>query len=114
MLRPRELIIHDNLKKKIFYIVNVFGDEKIISYKEKHHQLKTRLLDLEKISIKSSTAPKIKKIKEKIFIKSNINKKKFISNINKAKEYIKIGDIFQVVLSQRFETKLKKKTNRGI
>ena len=109
LLRPRELIIHDNLKKKIFYIVNVFGDEKIISYKEKHHQLKTRLLDLEKISIKSSTAPKIKKIKEKIFIKSNINKKKFISNINKAKEYIKIGDIFQVVLSQRFETKLKKK-----
>ena len=29
--------------------------------------------------------------------------------VNKAKEYIKIGDIFQVVLSQRFETKLSKK-----
>ena len=29
--------------------------------------------------------------------------------VNKAKKYIKIGDIFQVVLSQRFETKLSKK-----
>jgi len=28
--------------------------------------------------------------------------------INKAKKYIKVGDIFQVVLSQRFETKLTK------
>ena len=29
--------------------------------------------------------------------------------VNKAKKYIKIGDIFQVVLSQRFEAKLTKK-----
>ena len=29
--------------------------------------------------------------------------------VNKAKEYIKLGDIFQVVLSQRFEAKLTKK-----
>ena len=41
-------------------------------------------------------------------IKSNISKK-ILSNVNKAKKYIKIGDIFQVVLSQRFETNLTKK-----
>ena len=29
--------------------------------------------------------------------------------VNKAKRYIKLGDIFQVVLSQRFEAKLTKK-----
>ena len=34
ILRPRVLIIHDNLKKKIFFIVNVFKDEKIINYKK--------------------------------------------------------------------------------
>ena len=42
-------------------------------------------------------------------IKSNTSMKKFISNVKKAKKYIKIGDIFQVVLSQRFQTKLTKK-----
>lgn len=36
-------------------------------------------------------------------IRSNVTKDQFISNVNQAKEYIRAGDIFQVVLSQRFE-----------
>ena len=35
LLRPRTLIIHDNLKKKIFFIANIFKDEKITNYKKK-------------------------------------------------------------------------------
>ena len=41
-------------------------------------------------------------------MKSNISKKKFLNNVRKAKKYIKIGDIFQVVLSQRFVANLTK------
>ena len=33
LLRPRTLVIHDNLKKEIFYISNIFKDEKIKNYK---------------------------------------------------------------------------------
>lgn len=36
-------------------------------------------------------------------IQSNVTKETFIDNVNQAKEYIRAGDIFQVVLSQRFE-----------
>jgi anthranilate synthase component 1 len=35
-------------------------------------------------------------------IQSNMTKEKFIDNVNQAKKYIRAGDIFQVVLSQRF------------
>ena len=42
-------------------------------------------------------------------IKSNTSKKKFKSLVKKAKSYIKKGDIFQVVLSQRFERKINKR-----
>jgi len=35
-------------------------------------------------------------------VKSNLTKVQFIANVNQAKEYIRAGDIFQVVLSQRF------------
>ena len=35
LLRPRTLVIHDNLKKEIFYISNIFKDEKIKNYKKK-------------------------------------------------------------------------------
>ena len=109
LLRPRTLVIHDNLKKEIFYISNIFKDEKIKSYQNKYEEVKS---DLFKLLIQSS----IKNIDKKIFqksknikVKSNTSKNKFLSMVNKAKKYIKLGDIFQVVLSQRFEAKLTKK-----
>ncbi len=108
LLRPRTLIIHDNLKKKIFYIANVFKDEKINNYSEKYLEIESEINDL---LIQSSLSKKNLKItkKEKIQVKSNITKNKFLSMVKKAKNYIKIGDVFQVVLSQRFEAKLSKK-----
>lgn len=36
-------------------------------------------------------------------IRSNVTRERFIANVEAAKEYIRAGDIFQVVLSQRFE-----------
>ncbi|RJX38446.1 anthranilate synthase component I [Paenibacillus pinisoli] len=35
-------------------------------------------------------------------VQSNLTKEQFMANVDKAKEYIRAGDIFQVVLSQRF------------
>ena len=108
LLRPRTLIIHDNFKKKIFFIGNVFKDEKIRNYREKYLEIESEINDL---LIQSSLSKKNLKItkKEKIQVKSNTTKNKFLSMVKKAKNYIKIGDIFQVVLSQRFEAKLSKK-----
>ena len=108
ILRPKTLIIHDNLKKKIYYIVNIFKDEQIINYKKKYSEILSEIENLIfKSNIKINNRPnKIKLKKTKVL--SNTSKKKFIANVIKAKKYIKIGDIFQVVLSQRFEAKLYK------
>ncbi|MFN9944482.1 MAG: chorismate-binding protein, partial [bacterium] len=38
---------------------------------------------------------------------SNFTKKEFCASVEKAKEYIKAGDIFQVVISQRLSTEYK-------
>ena len=43
LLRPRTLIVHDNLKKKIFYIINIFGDENIKNYKKRYLEIKSEL-----------------------------------------------------------------------
>jgi anthranilate synthase component 1 len=107
ILRPRTLIIHDNLKKKIYFIINCFSDEKIKDYSKKYLKIKNEIEYLMFLANYKSNIQNIKTSK-KISIKSNISKKKFLSNVNKAKKYIKIGDIYQVVLSQRFETKLTK------
>jgi len=109
LLRPRTLIIHDNLKKEIFYISNVFKDEKITNYRNRYSEIQS---DLFKLLIQSSIKridKKMNKFSKNIKVKSNTSKNKFLSMVNKAKRYIKLGDIFQVVLSQRFEAKLTKK-----
>ncbi len=108
LLRPRILVIHDNLKKEIFFISNVFKDEKIINYKNKFDKIRSELFKLQIQSsiknIEKKTTQKLNNIK----VKSNTSKNRFLKMVNKAKKYIKLGDIFQVVLSQRFEAKLTK------
>ncbi len=108
IIRPRELIIHDNIKKKLYFIINVFCDEKINNYQIKYEKIINQIENLIFLSNYNSTHLDKINNKVKTKVKSNISKQKFLSNVKKAKKYIKIGDIFQVVLSQRFETKLSK------
>ena len=106
--RPRNLIIYDNLKKKIYYIENVYTDTKIKDYDETYYEIlrKFELYEsFENIKLPSQFTFK----SNKNVIKSNTSKKKFKLLVRKAKSYIKKGDIFQVVLSQRFERKINKR-----
>ena len=108
LLSPRTLNVHDNLKKKIFYIINIFADENIKDYKRRYSEIKS---ELNLLIIQSKIKKKYYKnfnIQKNIKVKSNTPKKRFLNMVNKAKNFIKIGDIFQVVLSQRFEAKLTK------
>jgi len=109
LLRPRTLVIHDNLKKEIFFISNIFKDEKITDYQKKYNEIKSDLFRLEIQSLIKVVKNEKNEKSENLKIKSNTSKNKFLSMVDKAKKYIKLGDIFQVVLSQRFEAKLIKK-----
>jgi len=105
--RPKNLVIYDNIKKKIFYIENVYADTKIKSYEEEYLSINKRFNvfeDFENIKLPKQFTYK----PNKSLIKSNTSKKKFKSLVNKAKTYIEKGDVFQVVLSQRFERKINK------
>ena len=106
--RPRNLVIYDNLKKKIHYVENVYADTKIKNYKEAYNSIISKFAlfeDYENITLPETFTNK----NNKNSIKSNTSKKKFKSLVKKAKQYIEKGDIFQVVLSQRFGRKIKKK-----
>ena len=109
LIRPKTLIIHDNLLKKVYFIINCFADEKIYNYKKYYFNQLKNIEHLKKIAFYTKTQKNIKiHTNKKIKVKSNVSKKGFKKIILKAKEYIKKGDIFQVVLSQRFEAKLTK------
>ena len=105
--RPKKIIIHDNFKKKLFFISCEYNFKKCseLNYNKNIKELKKIIKD----SSKKIIARKNKKELKKIIVKSNTSKKQFKKNVSIAKKHIELGDIFQVVLSQRFEAKLQKK-----
>ena len=103
--RPQKIIIHDNILKKIYYI-SCFFKPNIQNLKKIYLNQKNILQKLIAKNVDNSIVNLKQKDHLKIKVKSNISKKTFVKNVLKAKEYIKKGDIFQVVLSQRFEANL--------
>ena len=50
LMRPKTIIIHDNLLKKIYFIVNCFADEKITNYEKYYYEQKRKIYFLNKQS----------------------------------------------------------------
>ena len=107
LMRPKNLIIYDNFKSKIFFIENIFEDQKIEDYQTEYNKIGNNLKELShygNIPLPTNFYRPAKKIN----IKSNITKSRFKKIVRKAKTYIGKGDIFQVVLSQRFKANINK------
>ena len=109
ILRPRTVIIHDNLHKKIYFIINCYSDEKIKNYSEFYYKQIQKIKFLKNLTFNYESRAKEKKIiNKKIKVKSNISKDRFKKIVAVAKDYIKKGDIFQVVLSQIYQSNITK------
>lgn len=108
LIRPQIIIIYDNEKKKIFFIQNIFNKKKNNLknlYLYKCNEIRKFANQINNLSYSKDTLIKAGK---KNIIKSNITKNNFLNSVLKAKKLINNGEIFQVVLSQRFESKLNK------
>ena len=96
------LIIFDNFHKTMMYVYAPFisGDDNIeTTFKEAREKLK----ELSGLFLKKSTDD-FKPEKQEVKWQSNMTPEQYKNNVDIGKEYIKAGDIFQVVLSQRFNT----------
>jgi anthranilate synthase component 1 len=97
-------VVFDHVKHRVYLINNVLVDENKdldIVYKNATEKLKGIIYKIDQPLV----AP-VLKLNENALereIKSNFSKQEWISIINKTIDYIKAGDIFQAVLSQRYE-----------
>ena len=76
LMRPKNLIIYDNFKKKIFFIHNIFKEQNIKNYKYEYYLIKRTFNELKnfgKINLPENFYKKNNKIK----IKTNISKSRF-------------------------------------
>lgn len=99
------VLVFDNLSQKIKVIANAHvGDAgPDAAYAVAVAKIEALLKKL------TGNPPKCKsgRVKSLGKLKSNFTKRDFEKSVRASKEYIKAGDIFQVVLSQRFEEKTK-------
>lgn len=105
-----QVIVFDHVKQRLLLVANIHvqdgaTDEDITeAYKQAEQRLDemSALLEQER-SLESFNHRPFPHDIELGEIRSNISKEKFIENVERGQEYIAAGDIFQVVLSQRFE-----------
>jgi anthranilate synthase component 1 len=100
------LVVFDNVKQKVKVISNVFLDGQQ-SLKEAYQEVQEKI---ERIitQLQGHAFPfREKRSFSPSHLRSNFSREDFIKVVERATEYIKAGDIIQVVLSQRFSTKVR-------
>jgi anthranilate synthase component 1 len=96
-----EIIAFDHKRQKIVIIVNIHVGEDI---ERQYNKAAGRILDIQRemADLSKLSVNETREYRSTSKMVSNVTKEQFCANVEKAKEYIKNGDIFQVVLSQRF------------
>ncbi len=97
----KETVAYDHFNHSISIIV-------LEEDTEKGEELaQERLMDIKRLLKRDITFEEDDELKEKLNFQSNVSKKTFEEAVEKAKNYIYEGDIFQVVLSQRWSARCK-------
>jgi len=94
----KELVVYDHLKSVIKIIILVPENERVGAFKYAESRIDEIMQQIEKEDIKANTLSH-----EKLYVKSNFTKQKFMDAVERAKKYIENGEILQVVLSQRLK-----------
>lgn len=97
-----KVIAFDNLKQKLFLIVNM----KLDDVEENYQKAMRELDDMAELVVKGTPAD-IAPLSLESDFRPLFGEKEYCQMVEKAKHYIREGDIFQVVLSNRFEADVK-------
>jgi anthranilate synthase component 1 len=102
-------VVFDHLKHRLSIVANVMPDEfgglepayarAVALIDALEAELRTPLDDVPALSSDAGKTP------APLDWKSNMTEKRFMDGVDTCKEYIRAGDAFQIVLSQRFEAK---------
>ena len=103
----KTVLAFDHLRHQIHIISNLLVDESKDSIEAQYAQATEEIRRIEALLRAPLEPPTPTVVKDEVQIRSNFEKADYLNSVIKAKEYIAAGDIFQVVLSQRFEVDLK-------
>jgi anthranilate synthase component 1 len=102
----KTILAFDHLRHQIHIISNVIIGESQDSIETLYQNAVDDIQTIEALLRTPLEIPPVTQNDRDVTVRSNFDKKDYLSAVAKAKEYIAAGDIFQVVLSQRFEVDL--------
>ena len=103
----KTVLAFDHLRHQIHIITNLLVDESTEPLDSQYAKAEEEIRRIESILRTPVEPPLPVANNEELQVRSNFDKADYLNAVVKAKEYIAAGDIFQVVLSQRFEVDLK-------
>jgi anthranilate synthase component 1 len=98
------LVVFDHVQHRVSILQNVFTEEKG-SLREKYDAAVRHVERTRKRLEQPLPRQHQRKAGAPLRVESNMTKAQFSAGVRKAKEYIRAGDVFQVVASQRFSAK---------
>jgi anthranilate synthase component 1 len=103
----KTVLAFDHLRHQIHIISNLLVDESAEPLQEQYRKAAEEIHRIERLLREPMEPPPATVIPDEVTVRSNFEKGAYLKAVSAAKEYIAAGDIFQVVLSQRFEVDLK-------
>ena len=100
------ILAFDHLRHRIHIIANILTDRGNQSLEHKYHDAILRIEQIEQRLTAPLSLPEPPSSNSLPEPTSNLTAEQYRANVNRAKEYIRAGDIFQVVLSQRLSMKI--------
>ena len=102
----KTVLAFDHLRHQIHIISNVIVDESNEPVEDQYQKAVEEIAQIEAVLRAPLEIPVTTRAAGDLIVRSNFERQDFINAVVKAKEHIAAGDIFQVVLSQRFEVDL--------
>ena len=102
----KTVLAFDHLRHQIHIISNVIVDDEHESIDVQYKKAVEEIQQIETLLRAPLEIPPVVQNENDVAVRSNFEKQDYLAAVAKAKEYIAAGDIFQVVLAQRFEVDL--------
>jgi anthranilate synthase component I len=97
------LVALDHVQHRLFLIANVLTEEGAGSLRAKYDAAVHELEGLDRALARPLRLPPSAHPRGPLRVRSNMTRERYQDMVQRAKEYIRAGDVFQVVLSQRLE-----------
>ncbi len=97
------LVAFDHVQHRLFLIANVLTDEGPGRLQSKYEAALRQLDHMERALRRPLRQPRIPRPRGPLRVRANVSRDEYETMVERSKEYIRAGDIFQVVISQRLE-----------